>query len=225
MSVTLTSCAETRAPTEWLLHSKRCAYRFHLKPCYRKTHRAPQASLQGETVTRPCYPRAGSSSSSGGSFDFRNPFADDGELHHLSTSQLDLTQPLDSTAFQPPMSNASIRNVARGSPTIVHPPSEHPGLFYHVVTEDHGTTDPFADESEVTELAKESPPESTVREVSIQVVIGDSINSYELEYVGRARQTKATKQQLDRRLSKACGPPSCQHPSHSVHPATRRRTS
>lgn len=132
-----------------------------------KTLCASQAGLHEETVTRPSYPRAGSSSSSRGSFDFRNPFSDDGELHQMSTSQLDLTQPLDSTAFQPPMANASIRNVARGSPTIVHPPGDHTELFYHVVTEGHGTTDPFADENDSAEPAREAQSECTATEVSI----------------------------------------------------------
>ncbi|EPT05901.1 hypothetical protein FOMPIDRAFT_1021073 [Fomitopsis schrenkii] len=105
-----------------------------------------EASSQDHAVTRPSYPRAGGSSSSMASFDFRNPFLDDGDAHQMSTSQLDLTQPLDSAAFQPPMANASIRNVARGSPIIVHPPGDHADLLCHVA--EHGTLDPFTDESE-----------------------------------------------------------------------------
>ena len=143
----------------------------------------------------------------------------------MSTSQLDLTQPLDSTAFQPPMANASIRNVARGSPTIVHPPGDHTELFYHVVTEGHETTDPFADESEVPEPVRENRSESTVAEVSIRDTAHSNMVSYESECADRARQREAAKRQFDRGLPKARGSSACQYSSYRVHSATMRRTS
>ncbi|KAI0736886.1 hypothetical protein C8Q72DRAFT_879307 [Fomitopsis betulina] len=119
------------------------------------------ASSQEDALTRPSYARAGSSSSRA-SFDFRNPFLDDGDTYHTSTSQLDLTESLDSAAFQPPMVNTSIGNVARGSPRIVHPPGDYAELFYHVVAEVDGSAVPLVDETGINE--RQEMPETTVTE-------------------------------------------------------------
>ncbi|KAH9934880.1 uncharacterized protein B0H18DRAFT_978767 [Fomitopsis serialis] len=99
-------------------------------------------SQESITVRPPC-PRADSSSRSASSFDFRNPFLDDGEPS-ISGSQLDLTQPVGSSSSELPTTH--IRQVVRGSPTIVHPPSEFAEVFYPVEMGAPKMVDPFADE-------------------------------------------------------------------------------
>lgn len=158
------------------------------------------------------------------SFDFRNPFLDDGDAHQMSTSQLDLTQPLDSAAFQPPMANASIRNVARGSPIIVHPPGDHADLLCHVA--EHGTLDPFTDESEPFYVGMDDGSDNFVTEVSTQRTVARKLIFTNAECAERdAQQAKTAKHKLNRCLPKICGLPPRQDFGYRVHPTTRRRTS